>query len=184
MRAIANTTILYALILLPNVVSGQAIDPARPQSLDNFGRGSSVSQLLANAQTSIGRGDHAGAMSALRQAVALDEKHKPARKALIQLLLLQGALKEASEQAQTFARLHPEETESFLLRAMVAFQSGRLSEASELAEAIITLLQDENKMRMMGERGYARIQQHFTWDRVMSKVEAHLPLAANFGQNY
>jgi tetratricopeptide (TPR) repeat protein len=137
MWAIANSTILFALILLPTVVSGQAIDPARPQALDNFGRGASVSQLLANAQTSIGRGDHAGAMSALRQAVALDEKHKPARKALIQLLLLHGALKEASDQAQTFARLYPEETEAFFLRAMVAFQSGRLSEASELAEACL-----------------------------------------------
>ena len=83
------------------------------------------------------RGDQAGTMTALRQAVALDEKHKPARKALIQLLLLQGNLKEAEEQVQTFARLHPEETESFFLRALVAFQSGRFEQASEMAEACL-----------------------------------------------
>lgn len=47
-------------------------------------------------------------------------------------------------------------------------------EPEQLAEAIIALLGDENKMRTMGERGYARVQQHFTWDRVMSKVKAHL----------
>jgi glycosyltransferase involved in cell wall biosynthesis len=47
-------------------------------------------------------------------------------------------------------------------------------EPGQLAKAIIALLQDENKMRTMGERGYARVQQHFTWDRVISKVEAHL----------
>lgn len=81
------------------------------------------------------RGDQTGAMSALRQAVALDEKHKPARKALIQLLLFQGDLKEAEEQVQTFARLHPEEAEAYFLRSLVAFQSGRLQQASEMAEA-------------------------------------------------
>ena len=137
MWAITNTTILFALILLPSVVSGQASDPARPQSSDDFGRNVSVSKLLADAQAGVGRGDQAGAMSALRQALALDERHKPARKALIQLLLLQGELKEAEEQAQKFARLHPEETEAFFLRAMVAFQSGRLREASEWAEACL-----------------------------------------------
>jgi len=47
-------------------------------------------------------------------------------------------------------------------------------EPKPLAEAIIALLQDENKMRSMGERGYARVLEHFTWDRVLSKVEPHL----------
>ena len=100
MWAITKTTILFALILLPSVVWGQGADPAHPQSSDDFGRNVSVSQLLANAQAGMGRGDQVGAMSALRQAVALDERHKLARKALIQLLLLQGSLKEAEEQAQ------------------------------------------------------------------------------------
>src|SRR5262249_10290811 len=129
MRAIARTTVLLAFTLLPSVVLGQATDPARPQSSDDFSRNVSVSRLLENAQTSMQRGDQAGTMTALRQAVALDEKHKPARKALIQLLLLQGNLKEAEEQVQTFARLHPEETESLFLRALVAFQSGRFEQA-------------------------------------------------------
>lgn len=47
-------------------------------------------------------------------------------------------------------------------------------EPGKLAEAIIALLRDEDKMRLMGERGYARIQEQFTWERVMSKVEPHL----------
>ena len=47
-------------------------------------------------------------------------------------------------------------------------------EPKPLAEAIITLLQDENKMRSMGERGYARVLEYFTWDRVLSKVKPHL----------
>lgn len=133
----ATTTILFALILFPSVVSGQAADPARPQPADDFSRNATVSQLLSNAQAGMQRGDLAQAMSALRQAVALDEKHKPARKALIRLLLLQGELKEAEEQVQTFARLHPEETEGFFLRALVAFQSGRLRQASEWADACL-----------------------------------------------
>jgi glycosyltransferase involved in cell wall biosynthesis len=47
-------------------------------------------------------------------------------------------------------------------------------EPGQLAEAIIALLQDEDKMRRMGERGYARVQEQFTWERVMSKIEPHL----------
>lgn len=47
-------------------------------------------------------------------------------------------------------------------------------EPGQLAEAIVALLQDENKMRSMGERGYAHILEHFTWDHVLSKVEPHL----------
>ncbi len=47
-------------------------------------------------------------------------------------------------------------------------------EPKPLAEAIITLLQDENKMRSMGERGYTRVLEYFTWDRVLGKVKPHL----------
>ena len=47
-------------------------------------------------------------------------------------------------------------------------------EPAQLAEAIITMLKDENKMRSMGERGYARVLEHFTWDRVLGKIEPHL----------
>lgn len=43
-----------------------------------------------------------------------------------------------------------------------------------LAEAIIALLQDENKMRCMGEKGYSRVKQYFTWEQVISQVEPHL----------
>jgi glycosyltransferase involved in cell wall biosynthesis len=47
-------------------------------------------------------------------------------------------------------------------------------EPGQLAEAMIALLKDEDKLRMMGERGYVRVQQHFTWDGVLSKLEPHL----------
>ena len=45
----------------------------------------------------------------------------------------------------------------------------------QLTEAIVALLRDESKMKMMGEQGYTRVKKHFTWGRVISKVEAHLP---------
>jgi len=47
-------------------------------------------------------------------------------------------------------------------------------EPGQLAQAIIALLKDENKIRSMGERGYVHVLEHFTWDRVLSKVELHL----------
>lgn len=128
---------LFVLILLHSIATGQAPDSARLQSEDDFSRNVYLRQLLANARQDMRRGDLAGAKAALRQALALDERYKPARKALIQLLLLQGPPREAEEQAQIFARLYPEDTDSFFLRALVAFQNGRLPEASELAEACL-----------------------------------------------
>lgn len=47
-------------------------------------------------------------------------------------------------------------------------------EPGQLAEAIIALLQDENKMQSMGERGYARLLEYFTWEHVLNKVEPQL----------
>lgn len=43
-----------------------------------------------------------------------------------------------------------------------------------LAEAVIALLQDENKMQRMGGQGHARVLEYFTWDRVLSKIEYQL----------
>ncbi len=61
---------------------------------------------------------------------------------------------------------------------MISFAGGlpakELFPARQLAEAIIALLQDKNKMRGMGERGYARVLEHFTWERVLSKIEPQL----------
>ena len=117
------------------------------------------------------RGDPAQAASALRQAIALDEKHKSARKALIQLLLLHGKLKEAEEQVQTFARLHPEEAEAVFLRALVAFQNGQLQQASELAEECLKRgdsRAEVHKLLAMSEY----LQRHF------DKFETHIREAA------
>lgn len=47
-------------------------------------------------------------------------------------------------------------------------------EPAQLADAIISLLKDEDKMRRMGEQGYARVLEHFTWDCVLSKIEPQL----------
>jgi hypothetical protein len=69
------------------------------------------------------RPDVAQAASASRQAVALDERRRPTRKTLIQLLLAQGRLKEAKEQAGTFARLHHEERD----RVVLAKRAGQIS---------------------------------------------------------
>jgi len=168
MRAMMKIIMLFAFILFPSAILGQASDSARPRSTDDFSRNASVSQLLARAQDSMRRGDPAEAASALRQAVGLDERHKPARKSLIQLLLLQGKLKEAEEQVQTFARLHPDEAETFFLRAAVAFQNGQLQQASELAGACLKRGDggaDVHKLLAMSEylqRRYDKFETHIS----------------------
>jgi len=134
MRASAKITALFALILFPPVAAGQTGEPVRVQSLSDSSSNAPVAQLLADAQSSLQRGDVSGATALLDQALALDNKHKPARKTLIQLMLWQGKLKEAEEQVETFARFYPNETETLFLRALVAFQNGQLPQASELAE--------------------------------------------------
>src|SRR5262245_30978139 len=137
MRAMAQSMILFASFLLPSVVFGQAPESAPQRSSNDFSHNISISQLLDDAQTSLRNGDLTHAVSALRKAVALEEGNKAARKALIQALLLQGNLKEAEEQVQTFGRLHPEESDAMFLRAVVAFQRGDLRLASESAEACL-----------------------------------------------
>jgi superkiller protein 3 len=137
MRASAKIIALFALLLFPLVAAGLGSQSARAQSLNDMKPGASVAQLLADAQSSLRRGDVAGATAALEQALALDNKHKPARKTLIQLMLLQGKLKEAEEQVQTFARFYPNETETLFLQALVAFQNGQLQQASVLTEACL-----------------------------------------------
>src|SRR5262245_16892032 len=112
MRAMAQTMFLFALFLLPSVIFGQAPETAPPRPSEDFGLNVSVSQLLTTAQTNLRSGDLPHAVSALRQAVDMDERNKTARKTLIQTLLLQGNLKEAEEQVQTYGRLHPEESDA------------------------------------------------------------------------
>lgn len=131
MRGMMKTSALFLLLLLPAVVRGQGSEPA---PVSPIARPASVAQLLANSQTSLQRGDIQGAVAWLEQALALDGKHKAARKTLIQLLLLQGKLNEAGEQVQAFSRIYPDDAESIFLRAVVAFQTGNLQQASELAE--------------------------------------------------
>lgn len=96
-----------------------------------------VAQLLSKAQSSLQHGDAQAAAALLNQALALDSKNRSARKTLIQLLLLQGRLKEADEQVQTFARFYPDDAETLFLRALVAFHNGQLPQASALAEACL-----------------------------------------------
>ncbi len=135
MRALAKITVLFALVLLPLVAAGQGSEAA-PSPIE-LNPKASVAQLLADAQSSLQRGDVSVATSLLDQALALDGKNMPARKMLIRLLLLQGKLKEAGTQVETFARFHPDETETFFLRALLAFHNGQLQQTSELAESCL-----------------------------------------------
>ena len=137
MREMMRTIALLALLPLPVVVRGQGSEPARVPPSPEFARPASIAQLLSNSQSSLQRGDVQGAVAWLEQALALDGQHKTARKTLIQLLLLQGKLNEASEQVQTLGRFYPDETETIFLRAVVAFQFGKLQQASDLAETCL-----------------------------------------------
>jgi tetratricopeptide (TPR) repeat protein len=117
-------------MLMPVAAAGQgsAAPPfATPENI-------SVNSLLIRAQTSLQRGDLAAASADLQAALALEAGHKPARKTLIQLLLRQGRLSEATAHVQTLARFYPDDAETVFLRALVAFQTGDLTQAAELAE--------------------------------------------------
>lgn len=47
-------------------------------------------------------------------------------------------------------------------------------DAGALAERIIYLLRRPDTMRLMGERGRARVREHFTWPAVARKIDARL----------
>ena len=174
MRVLAHTLILFASFLLPSFVFGQVPDASPQRSSNDFGRNISISQLLDDAQTSLRKGDLTHAVSALRKAIALEEGNKAARKALIQALLMQGNLKEAEEQVQTFGRLHPEEIDAMFLRAVVAFQSGNLRLASESAEACLKrggARAETHKLLAMAEYLQGHFPQFETHIREASKLD-------------
>lgn len=93
-----------------------------------------VAPLLQQAQASVQRGDFNAAISCLERALQQQNNHKPARQALIQLLLRQARTKEAEAHLATFARLYPEDTEPIFLRAVLAFQNGQLPQAALSAQ--------------------------------------------------
>jgi glycosyltransferase involved in cell wall biosynthesis len=43
-----------------------------------------------------------------------------------------------------------------------------------LADRILRLLRNPDMAREMGERGYRRAMQEFTWDRVVERMQPHL----------
>lgn len=167
MRMLARITGLLWLALLPLGAAGQGtVAPtfAAPES-------HSINSLLGRAQTSLQQGDLPAAAAALQSALTLDAGNKPARRALIQLLLRQGRLSEATAHAQTLAQLYPDDTETVFLRALVAFQSGQLTEAAALAERCLQRgdhLAEAHKLLALA----AYLQ------RQLDKFESHIKAAA------
>ncbi len=104
-----------------------------PSTLD-LAAETTVAPLLQQAQASVQRGDFNAAIPLLEQALQRQGQHKPARKALIQLLLRQARTNEAEAHIAIFARLHPEDTEPTFLRAVLAFQNGQIPQAAAAAQ--------------------------------------------------
>jgi tetratricopeptide (TPR) repeat protein len=137
MRELMKTIALFVSLLFPGAAWGQGGEPVRESVSTDSARAASVAQLLANSQSSLQRGDIQRTIALLDQVLALEAGNKPARKTMIQLLLLQGKLNEADQQVQTLGRFYPNDAEITFLRAAVAFQSGELQQASDLAEACL-----------------------------------------------
>ncbi len=171
-------TALLAFVLLPLVAFGQGGETARIQPLNELKSNAPIAQLLAEAQSSLQRGDLSGATKILDRALAFDDRNRPARKTLIRLMLLQGRLKEAEEQVQTFARFYPDETETLFLRALVALQNGRLQQASELAEGCLKRgdrSPEVHKLLAMSEYLLRRFDRFETHIREAAKLNPHDP---------
>jgi tetratricopeptide (TPR) repeat protein len=167
MRMLARITGLLWLVLLPLMATGQGtVAPtfAAPES-------SSINSLLTRAQSSLQSGDLIAAGAALQSVLTLEAGNKPARRTLIQLLLRQGLLAEAATHAQTLARLYPDDTETIFLRALVAFQSGQLSEAAALAERC---LQRDAQLA----EGHKLLALAAYLQRQLDKFESHIKTAA------
>ena len=123
--------ILTFIGLLAGIALGQPISSPAPFDV---AAETTVAPLLQQAQASVSRGDFNAAISWLEQALQQQGQHKPARKALIQLLMRQARTNEAETHITTFARLYPEDTEPTFLRAALAFQNGQLPQAASFAQ--------------------------------------------------
>jgi glycosyltransferase involved in cell wall biosynthesis len=61
--------------------------------------------------------------------------------------------------------------------AIVDGETGRLVQPNDpeaLATTLIELLLDKDRLRQMGECGYKRVRQNYTWDKVIGQIEEHL----------
>lgn len=93
-----------------------------------------IAPLLQQAQASVSRGDFNAAIRWLEQALQQHDQHKPARTALIQLLMRQERTKEAEAHIAILARLYPTAPEPNFLRAVLAFQNGQIPQAASFAQ--------------------------------------------------
>ena len=126
---------IVQLLTFIGLVAGTAIGQSTVlPSVSDFTANNTVAPLLNQAQASVNRGDFNAAISWLEQALQQQGNHKPARKALIQLLMRQERAKEAEAHIATFARLYPEDTEAAFLRAALAFQNGQIPQAASFAQ--------------------------------------------------
>ncbi len=123
--------ILTFIGLLAGMALGQPILSPAPFEL---AAEPAIAPLLQQAQASVSRGDFKAAIRWLEQALQQHGQHKPARIALIQLLMRQERTKEAEAHIETFARLYPTASEPNFLRAVLAFQNGQIPQAASFAQ--------------------------------------------------
>ncbi len=94
----------------------------------------SIVSLMDQALLSVSRGDFNAAIIGLEQVLVQQANHKPARKALIQLLMRQSRMAEAEKHIVTFRKFYPEDTEPVFLHAALSFQNGQIVEAATFAQ--------------------------------------------------
>jgi tetratricopeptide (TPR) repeat protein len=125
---------ILSLILITFMGIGVHGQPRLASSESNLATENSITRLMNQAQVCVNRGDFNGAKIWLEQVLIQQANHKPARKALIQLLMRESRTTEAEENIAAFIKLYPEDTEPIFLRAAMAFQNGQIIQAAKFAQ--------------------------------------------------
>jgi tetratricopeptide (TPR) repeat protein len=129
------------LILLTGSVCAEAGVPIQAP-----GQEPSVLQLMANARTSLERGDVNGARASLERVLSRDAGNKQARLALVDVLIRMAQWTEAESQARVLSNQFPQDTEPVYLLAQIALRQGDPASANEFASRCLSRGDDRSEI--------------------------------------
>lgn len=128
-----RTATIRLLILLAGSVCAEAGIQLLPTPAQTLGQEPSVVQLMASARTALERGDLEGARATLERVLSREGANKPARLALVDVLIRMARWADAENQARVLTSQFPEDTEPIYLLAQVALRRGDPASANEFA---------------------------------------------------
>lgn len=131
--------------------------------------------LLKGEILAADRGRHDDALKAFREVLAAQPKSVAARAALVNLLLLRGQAAEARAEFETLRTQAPQNPETLLLQARLAFDAKDFKAARETAERLLTRHPRHQQVLMLAGAAEFQMKQYTQADALFTRVLKEAP---------